>query len=72
MGAEAAVPTIRRAIPVNSRCYHIGFRAARGPVMETKEMYRARFDRESYIGEPEYRSLLEANGVTPPPMPENK
>ncbi len=68
MGAEAAVPTIRRAIPLDSRCYHIGFRLARGPTLNATDMNRTRFDRESYVIDPEYRAILEANGVTPPPL----
>jgi formylglycine-generating enzyme required for sulfatase activity len=36
MGAMACEPTIRRAVQVNSRTYHMGFRLARGPVLPVR------------------------------------
>ena len=61
MGAPAAEATIRREMPISSRCYHIGFRLARGPslpVERPQEVASVVFERARFVEDPAYQKIV--------------
>lgn len=72
MGAIACESTIRRGVDIESRVSHLGFRVVRGviiPEFDPQESWRRVFNRSHFQSKPEYRAIMQAQGVVLPPPP---